>query len=98
MGAKDIIHVIRRPVITEKAAVAQQNNNAHVFEVDRKATKLQIKKAVEQFYSVKVKSVHTMIMPRKSKRFGRQVGMVPRWKKAIVTLVAGQSIQIVEGQ
>lgn len=98
MGAKDLIHVIRRPVITEKAALTQQNQNAHVFEVDQKATKLQVKEAVEKFYGVKVKSVHTMVMPRKSKRYGRQIGMAPRWKKAIVTLAEGQSIQIVEGQ
>ena len=98
MGAKDIIHVIRRPVITEKAALAQQNHNAHVFEVDPKATKLQVKQAVEKFYSVKVRSVRTMVMPRRRKRYGRQIGMAPRWKKAIVTLVPGQSLQIVEGQ
>lgn len=98
MAAKDLIHVIRRPVITEKAAWAQQNINAHVFEVDQKATKLQVKQAIEKFYNVKVRSVHTMVMPRRRKRYGRQMGMAPRWKKAIVTLAPGQSIQVVEGQ
>lgn len=98
MGSKNLIHVIRRPVITEKAALAQQNNNAYVFEVDLKATKLQVKQAVEKFYNVKIKSVHTMIMPRKRKRYGRQIGFAPRWKKATVTLAPGQSIQVVEGQ
>ena len=65
---------------------------------DLKATKLQVKQAVEKFYSVKVRSVRTMVMPRRRKRYGRQIGMAPRWKKAIVTLVPGQSLQIVEGQ
>ena len=98
MGAKDIIHIIRRPVVTEKAALAQQNLNAHVFEVDKRATKLQVKQAVEAVFNVKVRSVHTMVMPHRRKRYGRQIGMVPRWKKAIVTLAPGQSIQVVEGQ
>lgn len=98
MAAKDIIRIIRRPVVTEKAALAQQHLNAHVFEVDQKATKLQVKQAVEQVFNVKVRSVHTMVMPRRRKRYGRQIGMAPRWKKAIVTLAPGQSIQVIEGQ
>lgn len=97
MGAKSLTDIIRRPIITEKAAVAQQELNAHVFEVDRKANKLQIKQAVQQLFSVKVRSVRTMIMPSKWKRSGRTVGKVRPWKKAIVTLAAGETIQVAEG-
>lgn len=97
MGAKSLIDIIRRPIITEKAAVAQQELNAHVFEVDRKASKLQIKQAVQQLFSVKVRSVRTMIVPSKWKRYGRTVGKVRPWKKAIVTLAEGESIQVAEG-
>ena len=98
MGSRSLGGLIRRPVITEKAAYAQQYHNAHVFEVDAQATKLQIKQAVEHMFDVKVKSVRTMIMPRKTKRFGRHYGQVSKWKKAVVCLKEGQTIQVVEGQ
>lgn len=96
MGAKSINDVIRRPVITEKAALLQQYQNAHVFEVDRHATKLQIRQAVEEMFKVKVSSVKTMVMPRKWKRYGRQVGQKHPWKKALVTLAEGQTLEVIE--
>ncbi len=94
MAEIKIEDVIRRPLITEKSATAQQDLNAHTFEVDRGATKAEIKKAVEQLFQVKVSSVRTMIMPRKWKRYGRNVGRTSPWKKAIITLAEGQSIEV----
>ncbi len=96
MGAKKLETIIRRPVITEKSALMQQYQNAHVFEVERAATKLQVKEAVQKLFDVKVLNVRTMIMPRKWKRHGRQVGRTSPWKKAIVTLAEGQTLEAIE--
>jgi len=89
-------HSIVQPLITEKLT-ALQARNKFAFEVDITATKLQIKKAVEALYpDVKVKAVNTMIVPTKPKgRFtkgGYVSGRSRKWKKAIVTLHEGQSI------
>ncbi len=96
MGAKKLEDIIRRPVITEKAAAGQQYGNAHVFEVDRSATKIQVKKAVQTLFNVKVKSVRTLVMPRKFKRYGRSVGQTKPWKKAVITLAEGETLEAVE--
>lgn len=96
MAGKKIENIVRRPVITEKSALAQQYQNTHVFEVDRSANKLQIKQAIEQLFSVKVRSVRTMVMPRKWKRFGKSIGKTKLWKKAIVTLTEGQTLEALE--
>lgn len=88
--------IIRRPVITEKSALAQQYHNAHVFEVVRSASKQQIRQAVEKLFSVKVLSVRTIVMPRKWKRYGRNVGHTKLWKKAIIKLAEGQTIDVLE--
>ncbi|RMG61115.1 MAG: 50S ribosomal protein L23 [Deltaproteobacteria bacterium] len=90
-------HVIKRPVITEKSTVLKETGNYVVFEVDKRATKTQIKKAVEELFNVKVLSVKTMIVPGKVKRLGRSVGRVPSWKKAIVKLREGDRIEFFEG-
>ena len=92
--------VIVAPVITEKATMASEHNKV-VFKVAGKATKPQIKEAVEGLFSVKVKAVNTHIRKGKTKRFRAfrkvSVGKTAGYKKAIVTLAEGQSIQIFEG-
>ncbi len=90
-------HIIKRPVITEKSTDLRELGNYVVFEVDKRATKPQIKKAVEELFNVRVISVKTMIVPGKVKRLGRSVGRVPSWKKAIVKLKEGDKIEFFEG-
>lgn len=87
--------VIKRPVITEKLSRLQEEANKYTFEVALKATKPEIKRAIEATYpDVKVAKVNTMIMPSKPKgrytRSGYQAGRTNTWKKAIVTLKEGE--------
>ena len=88
----DIKSVLVRPIITEKASVLTDRNNQVVFEVVRKANKYQIRDAVESLYGVEVKKLATMIVPGKLKRRGMSVGKRSNWKKAVVTLKEGHSI------
>lgn len=91
--------VIRRPIVTEKAAAAQAENT-FVFEVDRHASKTMIRHAVESIFRVKVTGVRTSHMPGKRHRVKRargQVAMSPSWKKALVTLAEGSKIELFEG-
>lgn len=89
--------VIRRPVVTEKSTVAREERNVVTLAVDPRATKPLIRKAVEELFDVKVLDVRTMRMPRKSRRVGKTEGRKPEWKKAIVTLAEGQTIEFFEG-
>jgi large subunit ribosomal protein L23 len=89
--------VIERPIVTEKSAIAREASNIATFRVDPKATKHDIKRAVEQLFSVKVESVRTMQQQGKKKRVGKFVGRKPTWKKAIVELAEGQTIEFFEG-
>ena len=88
--------VLRRPVVTEKSTDFQERGR-YVFEVAPKATKLQVKAAVQEAFGVKVVKVNTMNVRGKSKRYGPRVATKPAWKKAIVTLAPGNSITIFEG-
>jgi large subunit ribosomal protein L23 len=86
--------VIRRPITqTEKATRLRADNNQVVFEVDRRANKIQIREAVETLFDVKVVSVNTMIFRGKVRRTRRQLVQRPNWKKAVVTLQEGDDIQ-----
>jgi large subunit ribosomal protein L23 len=84
--------IIIQPLMTEKASILQGEQNQVVFIVDRDANKIEIRKAVEKIYNVKVKTVHTQIVRGKMKRQGRSMGKRPNWKRAIVTLAEGSSI------
>jgi large subunit ribosomal protein L23 len=88
--------VLLRPIITEKTTVLT-GLDKYVFEVDLRANKNQIKEAVQLAFSVRVSEVNTMKMKGKMKRFGRKVTPRPDWKKAIVTLVSGDKIELFEG-
>lgn len=88
--------VIRNPVITEKSTMASEVNQV-VFDVAGEASKPEIKAAVEALFSVKVKAVNTLVRKGKTKRFRGVKGRRPDVKKAIVTLVDGQSIDIASG-
>lgn len=89
--------VIRRPLVTEKSTIGRENQNLVTFAVDPHANKHEIRNAVESLFHVTVLDVHTMRMPRKNKRVGRFMGRKPEWKKAIVKLAEGQSIEFFEG-
>jgi large subunit ribosomal protein L23 len=88
--------VIRAPVVTEKSTMASENGQV-VFDVAIDATKPEIKEAVEALFSVKVKAVNTLVRKGKTKRFRGRPGVRNDVKKAIVTLVDGQSIDIASG-
>ena len=90
--------VIRRPLITEKTTVARERSLVVVFEVAREATKVDIKRAVEQLLGSKVASVRTQLMHGKFKRQGRFAGQRPDWKKAWVRLREGEKVpEFLEG-
>ena len=88
--------VLLRPIITEKTTVLT-GLDKYVFEVDLRANKNQIKEAIQLAFNVHVTEVNTMKMKGKPKRFGRKVTNRPDWKKAIVTLTAGDKIELFEG-
>ena len=90
--------VIRRPLITEKTTVAREGSPVIVFEVNRDATKIDVKRAVEKLFGAKVLNVRTQIMHGKIKRQGRFAGARPDWKKAWVRLKPGEKVpEFVEG-
>ena len=88
--------VLLRPIITEKTHLLT-GTDKYVFEVDLRANKNQIREAVQVAFNVRVSEVNTMVMKGKPKRFGRRVVNRPDWKKAIVTLVQGDKIELFEG-
>lgn len=88
--------VLLRPIITEKSTVLTASDK-YVFEVDVRANKNQVKEAVELAFNVRVANVNTMVMKGKNRRFGRRITKQPDWKKAVVTLVPGDSIELFEG-
>ncbi len=90
-----VYDVIKKPIVTEKAMDAKEDLNQVIFAVDPRANKYQIKEAVEKLLEVKVKDVRTMNYKGKVKRFGRNVGKRKDWKKAIVVLEEGQSLEMV---
>lgn len=89
--------IIVRPLLTEKGASLQERGNQYLFRVDRKANKIEIKKAIEEVFGVHVVSVRTIRMPGKRKRMGRFEGQRPDWKKAVITVKEGESIELFEG-
>ncbi|MDP2637268.1 MAG: 50S ribosomal protein L23, partial [bacterium] len=87
------VGVLRAPRVTEKASMAAAKNE-YVFEVYPKASKIQVKRAVEKTYNVNVVSVNTVNLPSKVKRIGRRLGKTAAIRKAIVRLQKGQTIDI----
>lgn len=94
MNEQRVFQVLRMPHVTEKTATVAALNNQYVFRVATDANKLEIKKAVEKLFSVKVDAVNTLLVKGKSRRFGRFVGQRSDWKKAYVTLAEGQKIDL----
>ena len=93
----NVHEVIRRPLVTEKSTIGREENNLVTLAVDPRASKHDVKRAVEVLFDVEVVGVRTMRMPRKARRVGKFVGRKPEWKKALVELAEGQSIEFYEG-
>jgi len=86
--------IIKAPIITEKSASLAQKENTYVFKVDTKANKTAIKQAVEHIFNVKVESVNTINVRGKAKRVGKYRGTTAKYKKAMVKLAEGSTIEL----
>jgi large subunit ribosomal protein L23 len=90
--------IIRRPLIlTEKGNALREQENQYLFEVEKTATKTQIRSAIETLFQVKVVKVHTMNCRGRMRRMGRGYAKTRNWKKAMVSLKSGDSIDFFEG-
>ena len=93
----NIFDVLRAPKMSEKTLSLKEEANQFAFEVDQRANKIQIKESVEKSFKVSVLKVRTMNVRGKKKRLGRYQGLKSSWKKAIVTLKEGDTIEFFEG-
>lgn len=93
----DQYDIIRMPRITEKGSRLKERSNVLTFEVRTDANKVQVRKAIETIFKVKVLDVTTVNVPGKKKRMGMRLGRTSDWKKAFVTLKPGEKIDIFEG-
>jgi len=89
-----LANVLQAPIISEKSTNAADQNNQFVFKVQKTASKLQVKRAVELMFNVKVESVRVLNVKGKIKRFGRSIGKRSDWKKAYIKLESGHSIEL----
>ncbi|MBI4710148.1 MAG: 50S ribosomal protein L23 [Nitrospirae bacterium] len=94
---KSSYNILEAPMLTEKGTALKEAENKVMFKVAKDANKIEIKKAVEEIFKVKVDSVATMNCKGKKKRLGRFEGRRPDWKKAIVTLKKGEKLDFIEG-
>ncbi|ABA20317.1 LSU ribosomal protein L23P [Trichormus variabilis ATCC 29413] len=85
---RNLPDLVRRPILTEKATIMMEQDK-YTFEVTPKATKPQIRAAIEDLFQVKVVKVNTALPPRRKKRVGKFIGFKPQYKKAIVTIAPG---------
>ncbi|MBF0607829.1 MAG: 50S ribosomal protein L23 [Candidatus Magnetobacterium sp. LHC-1] len=89
--------VIKRPLFTEKGTFLKDNENKLYVEVDLKTNKIEIKKAFEEKFKVKVEKVAITMRPSKWKKFGKSIGKTRKLKKAIITLKEGEKLDFIEG-
>jgi large subunit ribosomal protein L23 len=89
--------IIKRPLITEKTSIQKEMYNQLTFEVDRRANRLELKRAIETVFNVRVSDVKTIQVTGKIKQRGRIIGKRRDWKKAIVRLMPGERIDFFEG-
>jgi large subunit ribosomal protein L23 len=94
---RDVRQIIIRPVVTERSTELADDRGAYTFIVSRDANKIEIKHAVETLFDVKVDSVRTANYRGKWRRVGSAYGKKPAYKKAVVTLVEGERIDVYEG-
>jgi large subunit ribosomal protein L23 len=94
---KNVYSIIKRPLFTEKGTSLKEAQNKVIIEVDPSANKLEIKKAVEEIFKVKVEKVSTIKVHGKWKSYGRFKGKTPGRKKAVLTLKEGEKLDFLEG-
>ena len=87
------LEIIKAPIITEKSSNDQNNYNKYTFKVDTRSNKTEIKEAVQKIFGVKVLEVQTINVKPKKKRVGRYSGFTKKYKKAIITLEPGQTLE-----
>jgi len=92
-SSRSSVQIVKSPIITDKATRLLENNQ-YSFVVDRYSDKIEIKEAIENLFNVKVIKVNTCRLPRKKKRVGKYIGWKPQYKKAIVTLLDGDVINL----
>ena len=92
MNREELMSVLIAPHVTEKSSLAMQNHNQYTFRVRRDATKIDIARAIELMFDVKVAGVRVVNEPGKTRRLGRRAGRTQDWKKAYVSLTPGQTI------
>lgn len=90
----DPYRIIRRPLVTEKSTKDQTLRNQYAFEVAPEANKLEIKRAIQNLFNVRVVKVHTMNYRGKTRRIRYKIVRQPDWKKALITVAEGQSIEV----
>jgi large subunit ribosomal protein L23 len=93
----DIYKVIKEPHIAEKGSIQKELFNQITFKVDKRANKVEIRRAVELLFKTKVLEVKTLNMKGKKRRVGRSFGKKPDWKKAIVKLAPGENVEFFDG-
>jgi len=94
---KNIYTIIKRPIFTEKGAALKESLNKILVEVSKDANKIEIKRAIEEIFKVKVDKIATIHERGKWKRYGKSVGKRPDTKKAIITLKKGEKLEFIEG-
>ncbi|MEW6215380.1 MAG: 50S ribosomal protein L23 [Nitrospirota bacterium] len=94
---RNLYTIIKKPLFTEKGAFLKESQNKVLVEVSRDANKLEIKKAIEEIFKVKVEKVTTIKAHGKWKRYGRSMGKRPDRKKAVITLKRGEKLDFIEG-
>jgi len=93
MNLRNLIDVVKYPIITDKATKLLELNQ-YTFAIDVKSTKTQVKSAIEYLFNVKVNAVNTILPPSRKRRVGKFIGSRPLYKKAIITLAKGNSINL----
>lgn len=88
--------ILIRPLVTEKTANLSASRNVYTFEVGLSSNKIEIKRAIQEVFGVRVESVRTLVVRGKARRFGRFSGKRSNWKKAYVRLAAGDSLNFLE--
>jgi len=93
----DKYEIIKKYLLTEKSTRAKDEENKYLFEVDRRANKIEIRQAVEELLKAQVTEVRVMNVLGKTRRFGKATGKTKPWKKAVVTLSPGSAIEVFKG-
>ncbi|MDI6890473.1 MAG: 50S ribosomal protein L23 [Thermodesulfovibrionales bacterium] len=94
---RSLYNIIKKPLFTEKGSYLKESENKILVEVSPDANKLEIKKAIEEIFKVKVEKVSTINIEGKWKRYGRSIGKRPDRKKAVITLKKGEKLDFIEG-